>query len=177
MTRLVRIAILFAALAVGAAPASAAFRPGAPQPVDLAAVVVSDAKGDASLAEVVAGKPTILHVWATWCGPCRTELPAVARFQAALAAEGLGDRLVLLSVDRSSHARVAAFLADDLGLDLHTWFDSGRKAGPVLRLFGYPATVVLDGDGAIVWRHTGPLDWDDPSLRDALTRYLTPAGQ
>ena len=177
MTRLARIAMLFATLAIGAAPASATFRPGAPEPVDLAAVIVSDTNGDTPLAEVLAGKPTILHVWATWCAPCRTELPAVARFQAALAAEGLGDRLVLLSVDRSSHDRVAAFLADDLGLDLHTWFDTSRRAGPSFRLFGYPATVVLDGDGAIVWRHTGPLDWDDASLRDALTRYLTPAGQ
>lgn len=125
------------------------------------------------LDSVLPDGPAILHLWATWCAPCREELPALEIFIDDLEANGLADRLLLISVDHASYDRVSAFLSGGLGLDLTTWQDESRKAGQTFRLFGFPSTILLDAKHRVVWRHSGPLVWDDPAFRAELTEFLT----
>jgi thiol-disulfide isomerase/thioredoxin len=145
-----------------------------PQPVDFGAIGVTDASEvHRRLSEVLPRASVIVHFWATWCHPCREELPAVARFASVLSNEELTDRLVVVSVDRSDYDRVLSFLRDLPELnDFHTWQVISGSAGSAFRLFGYPATIVLDADHRVIARHPGPLAWDDPAIRAELIGRL-----
>jgi thiol-disulfide isomerase/thioredoxin len=146
----------------------------APEAVALGQITLTDgSKASVPLESVLPDGPAILHFWATWCAPCREELPHLDAFTKDLVADGLAEHLVVISVDRARYDRVAAFLDYALGLDLISWQDESRKAGTVFRLFGYPATILLDAEHRVVWRHAGSLEWDNPVFGDALTNHLT----
>lgn len=160
---------------LSAACASAATIPRSdPEAVDLSQIVVTDAQGDErSLGDVLPDGPVALHFWATWCVPCRDELPAIDRLVTTLTEDGVAERLVVVSVDRFAYERVLDFVRDELGLQsLTTWQEVTRKAGPTFRLFGYPDTVLLDTDHRMVARLPGALDWDDPGIRSELMSHL-----
>jgi thiol-disulfide isomerase/thioredoxin len=145
----------------------------APETVELAKVTLTRGEGRTMLfSDVAPAGPVIVHFWATWCAPCRDELPAVDRFAKALAEKDIADYLVVISVDRSGYSRVAAFV-EELEVDtLHSWQDASRVSGPTFRLFGFPATILLDADHRVVGRHPGPLDWDNPDTRAELLHHL-----
>lgn len=129
------------------------------------------------LGDTLKHEPAILHLWATWCAPCREELPAVGRFAAELARSGLEDRLIVISTDQGPFERVADFL-HELGLDsLHSWQVSNGSPGTVLQVLSYPTTLLLDGEGIVVERRSGSLDWDDAALRHELLAHIRGAGE
>ncbi|WP_338607393.1 TlpA disulfide reductase family protein [Pelagibacterium nitratireducens] len=127
--------------------------------VDLSAVTVRDAAGEtAALGDLVDG-PTIIHFWATWCAPCLEELPQLDAF-----AQGLEPgELVVVSVDTAGYERIATYL-DDLGVGLESYQQIEGNVGGVFAILGYPSTVVVDGEGAVLWRMQGAVDWDDPGI-------------
>jgi thiol-disulfide isomerase/thioredoxin len=140
---------------------------------DIKSIELIDGRGRSSpLNEILPNAPTILHLWATWCAPCRKELPSVARFADQLARMGQRSRLVVISTDKGSFERVARFLSD-LGLDsLETWQAQGGNLGNTLQVLAYPSTVFLDGEGEIMELRTGSLDWDDDRVRARLFDHL-----
>jgi thiol-disulfide isomerase/thioredoxin len=175
LTRLLA-ALTAAALVLSVACAAAATIPRSdPEEVDLSRIVLTDAQGgELALDEVLPDGPVALHFWATWCVPCRDELPAIDRFVTALTENGIAERLIVVSVDSLAYERVMEFVRDDLGLQsLTTWQEITRKAGPTFRLFGYPDTVLLDADHNMVARLPGTLDWDAPGTRAQLIDHLT----
>lgn len=93
--------------------------------------------------------PTVVNVWATWCGPYRAELPVLAR---ALAA---GEPVVLINAVEDP-AQVRAFL-DSLGVRAPIFVDGGGVQ-QVLQVSGYPSTFVLDCTGQVAARHLGPVN-------------------
>lgn len=165
LTDMLRAIALRAGLALSALAAMhPAAMPAQAETVRAAAVTVDDGSGRShTLASLMHGRPTILHVWATWCVPCRDELPAVDRFAAGLAA-GVSDRLIAVSVDTRPHADITAFLAELDAAHLHPWQVTDGNAGTALRLFGYPATLLVAADGTVAERFAGPVDWDDPAV-------------
>lgn len=165
LTDMLRAIALRAGLALSALAAMhPAAMPAQAETVGAAAVTVDDGSGRSdTLASLMHGRPTILHVWATWCVPCRDELPAVDRFAAGLAA-GVRDRLIAVSVDTRPHADIAAFLAELDAANLHPWQVTDGNAGTAFRLFGYPATLLVAADGTVAERFAGPVDWDDPAV-------------
>src|SRR5882724_5579336 len=88
------------------------------------------------------GKVVLLNVWATWCLPCRKEMPTLDRLQAALG--GADFEVVTLSIDRGGPAVVKKFYAD-IGVEhLAIRIDSTSQAGFVLATAGLPTTLLLD---------------------------------
>ena len=104
-----------------------------------------------SLAEL-RGKPVILNFWATWCGPCRAEMPDLQRVH-----DSLGDELTLLAVDLAETPEAVTAFFDELGLALNVVIDERRAiADQGYGIFGVPSTYVIDADGVIVATKIGP---------------------
>ncbi len=158
-------------------PVLAATGPVTGKPLDTSLLRVSGPQGVAGgLDEILPDGPVILHFWATWCAPCRAELPEVAAFKTVLEKAGLGDRLVLISVDSRPYDEIEAFLHDELGLkELQSLQADSRMTGAVFRLTGYPGTVWLDDGHEETGRHAGALQWSTEAVQteligNALTR-------
>ena len=118
------------------------------------------------------GRAVLLNVWATWCAPCREEMPALDRVQAALG--GPDFEVVALSVDRGGVPAVKGFY-EELGLRaLRIYVDTNGEALTRLGAVGIPLTLLLDRDGRELWRVIGPRKWDQAGelgrIRDHLAR-------
>lgn len=136
---------------------------------DFAALTVRQGDADAPLSALTGDAPRMLHLWATWCGPCRVELPRLAETMANH--EALGEGIILISVDTAPAERVAEFMAE-LGVETPYWQVVEGNAGQTLGVLGYPTTVTVV-DGAIVEHHTGVMDWSDPAVIDAVEATLS----
>lgn len=116
------------------------------------------------------GEVVLLNVWATWCGPCRVEIPYFAELQAAEATKGL--RVVGVSVDAAEDRQKVLDLAPTLGLTYDIWFDPDARISEILGGPSVPATLLIDRAGAIRWKHLGVVDNDTPGFRQALVDAL-----
>ncbi|HUF25969.1 MAG TPA: TlpA disulfide reductase family protein [Gemmatimonadaceae bacterium] len=126
--------------------------------------------GDSVSLAAHAGEVVLLNVWATWCLPCRDEIPALQRLHERHQADGL--RIVGVSVD--SHAdgeRIGAF-ARDFGVTYAIWLDPDDRVAQTFLTVGVPTTFLIGRDGTLLWRHTGPVRDDDPALLALLGRAL-----
>ena len=104
------------------------------------------------------GRLVLVNLWATWCGPCRREMPSLDRLQSRL---GGGDFTVLaLSQDRKGPDAVAKFLAEIRTENLDVYVDTSARSARRLGAIGLPTTVLLDRDGQIIGRLIGPAEWD-----------------
>lgn len=90
------------------------------------------------------GKRVVLNFWATWCPPCRAELP---HFQAAH--EAYGDEVVILAVDEREDLQQVAAFAKQLGLTFTIPLDTDGRIGVVYRVRAYPTTYFVDAEGVI----------------------------
>jgi thiol-disulfide isomerase/thioredoxin len=112
------------------------------------------------------GKLVLVNIWATWCAPCREEMPALDRLQQTLG--GPDFEVVALSIDREGMAVVRRFY-DEIGMRaLAPYVDPSMRAGAALRILGVPTTLLLDRQGRERWRKTGPEQWDSPEIVAAL---------
>ncbi len=110
-----------------------------------------------------ADRPVLVHFFATWCAPCREELPALARF---VARQGEGVRVVGVDVGEPA-SRVRGFLAS-LGVALPVALDEDRSLSRQFGVKVLPSTIALaPGGGAAAAAH-GPLDWDADSTARTL---------
>lgn len=96
------------------------------------------------------GTPVIVNVWASWCAPCRTEMPLLQR-----AAETYGDRVVILGVASNDSPAAARKFLDDFGLTYPNVFDMSGKIRVELGLTAYPTTYVFGADGRLQTTVTG----------------------
>lgn len=123
------------------------------------------------------GRTVLLCFWATWCPPCRTELPQLERVQEMMRSEGVS--VVAVSRDRAGAAAVRPFL-DRLGVRrLMPFLDpEGRlteparpDAKPLFRLYGMPISYIIDRHGRAVGYFSGEMDWTSPPAVQLL-RYF-----
>jgi len=116
------------------------------------------------------GRAVLLNLWATWCVPCRKEMPSLDRLQAKL---GGPTFLVLpLSIDRKGASVIASFYRE-LGLiSLGIYAEQSGKATAALAVAGIPTTLLIDRDGREVGRALGPVEWDSPDIIDTIRRLL-----
>jgi cytochrome c biogenesis protein CcmG, thiol:disulfide interchange protein DsbE len=122
----------------------------------------------ASLAEY-RGKVLLLNIWATWCPPCRVEMPSLERLQRQLA--GTDFRLVSVSID-SDDSTVVGRYAHELGLTFEILHDRPGAIREIYQTTGVPESFVIDRDGAIVKKVIGPAEWDSPVNETLIRRLL-----
>ena len=104
------------------------------------------------------GKTILLNIWATWCGPCRKEMPTLDRLQETLG--GKRFEVVALSVDRAG-TRVVRKFYDEIGIKhLRIVIDPTMRIMRELRVIGLPMTYLISPSGKEIGRLIGPAEWD-----------------
>ncbi len=165
--------VLAAALSAGCKPN--ADRDDAFRPIAVGELVpeytVRTLEGDS--ARVASGEPvTLLHVWATWCGPCQEEFPEIEAIQREFGPSGL--RIVAVSVDEGDDDPVRAF-AKEKGAT----FEIGRDpTGAVRRLYqgiGVPESYLISSDGRLLVRQFGAIPPGAQAMREAIAKALAAA--
>jgi len=120
------------------------------------------------------GRSVLLNVWATWCGPCREEMPTLDRLQARLGSADF--EVVALSIDTGGLEAVRDFY-EELGLkSLRMYVDPSGMAAVNLNVLGLPSTLVLDREGRELGRYVGPAEWDSEPVIEAIRALLGNAG-
>ncbi len=159
-----RVALAFAAIAIGAAgvgmfvsywrtSATPFGRATKPKPIPELRFV--DGAGRALTLADFRGKVLLLNIWATWCAPCREEMPALDRLQAQLGGE-----------------RFQKFYGEVGIKALPLYIDPTAKAAFTLDAAGLPATLLVDRAGREIGRHLGPVKWDSPEVVSELRRAI-----
>ena len=124
------------------------------------AVAFQDGSGKRrSLAEW-RGRVVLLNLWATWCAPCRKEMPELAGLQTELGSPDF--EVVALSLDRGGAEPAVSFLAEIGAVALKVYVDPTGKALHALSAIGLPATILIDRQGGEIGRLLGPARWASP---------------
>lgn len=176
MTR-VRLSVLTFAVfscAIGASGCSSAGESGARDRVDVGLPVpaysAASLAGDSVSLAALRGKVVLLNVWATWCHPCRDEIPELQALHERYASRGL--ELVGISVDtESADDAIRAFMRD-FRMTYPVWRDPAERISAQFHIVGVPATFLIDREGVLRWRKTGPIQPGDAGLRQALEQAL-----
>jgi thiol-disulfide isomerase/thioredoxin len=116
------------------------------------------------------GKTVLLNIWATWCPPCRKEMPSLDRLQAELG--GPDFEVVALSIDHEGVGVVKSFY-QQLGLRaLRIYVDAESAATSQLGVVGVPTTLLIDREGRELGRKSGPAEWDSPAVVELIRPHL-----
>ncbi len=136
--------------------------PSAPTALELVSADGTRRVSDADFS----GRLTLLHFWATWCEPCRHELPALQALAESVADDGIA--VVLVAVDEGLAADVVAEFAHGLGVTLPTYLAADGTVADALWDWGVPVTYLVGTDGRFIGRMRGPRPWRDAAVREAL---------
>ena len=132
------------------------------------------ATGDSvSLVRRYRGKVTLVNIWATWCGPCRVEMPAMEHLYTALAPQGFA--IAAVSIDEGNPDDVRRF-GRDLELSFDLLQDRSQRVQQLYQTTGVPESFLLDRQGVIVKRIIGAHDWNSPANRALVERLLGESG-
>lgn len=151
--------LLAGALAFAATPAAA--RPVIPMhesPREMLSPPFVDGDGrDLTLADFH-GRVVLLNIWATWCAPCREEMPNLDALQARLGGENF--HVMPLSIDRAGLGPVRRFY-DEIGIrHLDMYLAEDIRAMLAFAVIGLPTTILINRQGRELGRLSGPADWD-----------------
>lgn len=120
------------------------------------------------------GKVVLVNLWATWCAPCKVEMPSLDRLEAKL---GGADFAVLpISLDRTGPDKPRAFLTSAGLSNLGLFLDSKNALMSVLRAQGLPLTVLLNREGREIARLAGPAEWDSPEAEAVIRAAIADRG-
>jgi cytochrome c biogenesis protein CcmG/thiol:disulfide interchange protein DsbE len=168
----IAVAVIIAGFAVGAV-ALARYAPQdrievgsrAPdfQVIDLATM------DSVSLERRYRGAVTLVNVWATWCLPCRDEMPAMEKLYQALGPHGF--KIAAVSIDQGPPEEVQAF-GQELGLSFDLLQDRSTRIQQIYQTTGVPESFLLNRDGVIIKRVIGAHDWGSPVNRALIERLL-----
>lgn len=137
-------------------------------PAPAYAAATLDGSGELSLADL-RGEVVLLNGWATWCGPCREEMPLLQQLQEEYGDEGL--RVVGVSIDRGEAAGKIEQFAADTGVTFTLLHDPKNTFSRTFRTTGVPETLLIGRDGEVLYRWKGPLQ-DSAADREILQAAL-----
>jgi thiol-disulfide isomerase/thioredoxin len=158
------------------AHAASAIEPEAGPPTPIASVTVQDLAGNELdlQAALTTGEVVVLNFWATWCAPCKQEMPTLASLDQIFADRPL--RVVTLAMDRAGPDALRAFMAEVGAERLEVLHDPIMAVSGPYAVRGLPVTIVIDRDGNEVYRHAGYADWSTPVVVEFLEGLLEPVG-
>ncbi|MDA5092564.1 TlpA disulfide reductase family protein [Aliiroseovarius sp. KMU-50] len=178
-----RSALLYASLALGANAAFAdtaaleALREGEmkklvfhSEPVVASAASFLDTSGGEYSLSDYQGKYVLLNFWATWCAPCRKEMPALDALQKELGGEAF--EVVPIATGRNRVPAIEMFFEKVGVTDLPILLDPTQALARDMGVFGLPATVILDPEGNEIARMRGEANWNSDSARAILTSLI-----
>jgi peroxiredoxin len=139
---------------------------GQPAPRYAATTLAGDSVSTASLV----GKVVLLNVWATWCAPCRAEIPYLQSVYETHRARGL--EIVGVSVDARGQGEAIRGFAQDFGMTYPIWRDPDERVQSVYMALGVPSSYLIDRQGILRWRRLGTIRDSDTTFTRALTAAL-----
>ncbi len=116
------------------------------------------------------GKVLLVNLWATWCAPCRREMPELDHLQGLLGGDDF--EVVILSQDRRGFPKVKAFLEEIKVKNLVPYVDKSTKSSRMFKALGLPTTFLVDREGREVGRLVGPAKWDAPETIELMKFYI-----
>ncbi len=138
-------------------------------PRDLPAITFQDEAGTTLSLADFRGKVVLLNIWATWCPPCREEMPSLDRLNDKRGGEHF--EVVALSIDRDT-ALIKPFY-EEYGIQtLRGYFDPSAQSPNALRAPGVPTTLLIDQDGREIGRAMGPAAWDGAQVEALIDAAL-----
>ncbi len=126
-------------------------------------ITFNDASGKEIKLSDFKGRTVLLNLWATWCAPCREEMPSLDRLQKALGSDKF--EVVALSIDRQGVEASKKFLEEVKVTALKLYSDATAKQGTALKIVGMPTTILINKDGLEVGRLAGPAEWDSAEAK------------
>ena len=107
------------------------------------------------------GKVVLVNIWATWCPPCRDEMPSMQKLYDRFKGEDF--ELLAVSIDAEGHKAVAPFMRK-MNLTFPALLDPKEKIRGLYKITGVPESFIIDKNGILVQRIIGPLDWSTPKV-------------
>lgn len=141
-----------------------------PPAVETDDILFTDLQGNVKTIDDYRGEILVVNLWATWCAPCRKEMPDLNNLQVTYGPKGV--RVLALNEDRTNQERALAFLEEIAATDLEFFRDKRRSAMNAFGVRGLPATFVFDREGTLVGRLMGPAKWDGPYALAILDHML-----
>jgi len=117
------------------------------------------------------GEVVLLNLWATWCGPCRTETPYLQSLYEERSADGF--RIVGVSLDVGDAAEQIAQFVEEYGVTYTILHDPQMRGMDLYQVLGLPATFLIDREGVLRWMRYGPILEGDPDFLGALEDVLS----
>jgi thiol-disulfide isomerase/thioredoxin len=112
------------------------------------------------------GRVVLLNLWATWCAPCRKEMPSLAELQEQLGSKDF--EVVAVSLDRQGEDVAAKFLEETNASALALYLDKESDSLDKLRVVGLPASILIDRQGREIGRIFGPAEWASPEALELI---------
>jgi thiol-disulfide isomerase/thioredoxin len=137
---------------------------------DISPFTFANDKGESIDLSKWKGRVVLLNLWATWCTPCKKEMPDLAKLQTALGSKDF--EVVALSVDRKGLDASKAFLTEIGASNLAAYVEPEAKSLAALQALGLPATVLIDRQGKEAGRILGPADWAAPEAQAMVKALL-----
>lgn len=106
------------------------------------------------------GKLIFLNIWASWCAPCREEMPSMQRLAGKL--KGANFAMLTISIDKNKED--AAKFVKELNLTFPVALDPDQKVAPLYKITGVPETYIISPEGVVTHHLIGPGKWDDPAI-------------
>jgi thiol-disulfide isomerase/thioredoxin len=144
----------------------------ASRPWSAPAAIFTDVDGKTLSLRDFAGKLVLVNLWATWCAPCRREMPSLERLQTRL-----GDKITILAIseDRGGGKAVAPFIAKLELKVVKTYFDPESAVGRAFKVDGLPTSFLIDRQGRVLGRVEGEAEWDSPKMLAIIDPLLSEA--
>jgi thiol-disulfide isomerase/thioredoxin len=148
------------------------------RPVDVSGLSFNDGNGAAKRLGDWNGRVVLLNLWATWCVPCREEMPSLQALQQQSGGEQF--EVVPVSVDLGTPDKPKKFYADHDLSGLGFFHDGTMGVFNALKkeslAFGMPATLLIDRKGCVLGSLNGPADWASPEAKELVARAVNAAG-
>lgn len=127
-----------------------------------------DLKGNVWSLSKLKGQVVFLNFWATWCPPCREEMPSMQKLYAKLPK----DKFTMIALFNKDNPTAVENFVAELGITFPILSDEHNFAGAKYGLAGLPETFIIDKQGVIREKFIGPAEWDSPKFVDKITKYI-----